>query len=301
MNEFARKREDRIHGVLSCLDRMLFRGYLPIMSGWSMARLLQRIDLQARGPVAPEPGTRATYGSGRASRCYDDLVKVSDGAWPSETPLRALAIYPLPPGSRGLPFFGEVFSLLADPCAFVREGAERHGPVARSRLMSRDLVLLSGPQTVDAFLDESNVRRTGVMPPHAAALFGAGVVNQIDARAHRVRKQHLVRSLDHAALAHFLPQIRALLRARLAGWHAARGVSLQKETVLATLELVLATFVGRSATDADHARCGRGIADIAAALFGFPMALPGMALRRAQAFTKGLRERRRPGIAVNAA
>jgi hypothetical protein len=82
MNEFARKREDRIHGVLSCLDRMLFRGYLPIMSGWSMARLLQRIDLQARGPVAPEPGTRATYGSGRASRCYDDLVKVPDGAWP---------------------------------------------------------------------------------------------------------------------------------------------------------------------------------------------------------------------------
>ena len=38
MNEFVRKHEDRIHGVLSCFDRMLFRGYLPIMSGWSMAQ-----------------------------------------------------------------------------------------------------------------------------------------------------------------------------------------------------------------------------------------------------------------------
>ena len=40
MNEFVGKHEDRIHGVLSCFDRMLFRGYLLIMSGWSMAQLL---------------------------------------------------------------------------------------------------------------------------------------------------------------------------------------------------------------------------------------------------------------------
>ena len=29
MKEFIRKYEDRIHGVLSCFDRMIFRGYLP--------------------------------------------------------------------------------------------------------------------------------------------------------------------------------------------------------------------------------------------------------------------------------
>ena len=36
MKEFIEKYNDRIHGVLSCFDRMLFRGYLPIMSGWQM-------------------------------------------------------------------------------------------------------------------------------------------------------------------------------------------------------------------------------------------------------------------------
>ena len=41
MREFIRKHEARIHGVLSCFDRMLFRGYLPIMSGWSMAQFLK--------------------------------------------------------------------------------------------------------------------------------------------------------------------------------------------------------------------------------------------------------------------
>ena len=45
MKEFVGKYGDRIHGVLSCFDRMLFRGYLPIMSGWAMAEFLNSLDL----------------------------------------------------------------------------------------------------------------------------------------------------------------------------------------------------------------------------------------------------------------
>jgi len=45
MKEFTSKYENRIHGVLSCFDRMLFRGYLPIMSGWAMAAFLYRLKI----------------------------------------------------------------------------------------------------------------------------------------------------------------------------------------------------------------------------------------------------------------
>ena len=45
MKQFISKYEDRIHGVLSCFDRMLFRGYLPIMSGWAMAEFLYRLKI----------------------------------------------------------------------------------------------------------------------------------------------------------------------------------------------------------------------------------------------------------------
>jgi hypothetical protein len=45
MKEFLRKHEDRIHSVLSCFDRMLFRRYLPIMSGWAMAQFLNILKL----------------------------------------------------------------------------------------------------------------------------------------------------------------------------------------------------------------------------------------------------------------
>src|SRR3989442_6223906 len=48
MKAFLDKYEDRIHGVLSCFDRMLFRGYLPIMSGWQMAQFFDSSGIRFR-------------------------------------------------------------------------------------------------------------------------------------------------------------------------------------------------------------------------------------------------------------
>ena len=48
MKAFIDKYEDRIHGVLSCFDRMLFRGYLPIMSGWQMAQFFNSRNIRFR-------------------------------------------------------------------------------------------------------------------------------------------------------------------------------------------------------------------------------------------------------------
>ena len=53
MDQFIRKHENRIHGVLSCFDRMLFRGYLPIMSGWTMAQFLAGLGLNSGRAEAP--------------------------------------------------------------------------------------------------------------------------------------------------------------------------------------------------------------------------------------------------------
>jgi len=48
MKAFIDKYEDRIHGALSCFDRMLFRGYLPIMSGWQMAQFFNSSGIRFR-------------------------------------------------------------------------------------------------------------------------------------------------------------------------------------------------------------------------------------------------------------
>jgi hypothetical protein len=48
MKEFLDKHKDRIYGVLSCFDRMLFRGYLSIMSGWQMVQFFNGSGIRFR-------------------------------------------------------------------------------------------------------------------------------------------------------------------------------------------------------------------------------------------------------------
>jgi 5'(3')-deoxyribonucleotidase len=47
MNLFVRKHEKKINATLGCFDRMLFRGYLPIQSGWAMSQFLKQKDIRS--------------------------------------------------------------------------------------------------------------------------------------------------------------------------------------------------------------------------------------------------------------
>ena len=48
MDIFVRKHQNKINGSLGCFDRMLFRGYLPIQSGWAMAQFLNQNKISFR-------------------------------------------------------------------------------------------------------------------------------------------------------------------------------------------------------------------------------------------------------------
>jgi len=48
MKEFIEKNRERIHGLLCCFDRMLFRGYLPIVTGWQMAQFFNSSGIRFR-------------------------------------------------------------------------------------------------------------------------------------------------------------------------------------------------------------------------------------------------------------
>lgn len=197
----------------------------------------------------------------------------------------------LPPGSTGWPLVGEALSFAADPFQFLSSRVAAHGPVVRSKILDKHLAILSGPDAAAAFIDEANVQREGGLPPHAAALFGAGVVNQVDGEAHRRRKRHLMSALDREALAHYLPDARRRLRARLAAWQAKGEVKLEEESGLATTEITFANFTGIEEPDATLSRFIAAYGDFAKALLGLPIAFPGTPLRRTQAFNEEMRAR----------
>lgn len=48
MDQFIGKHRDKLQDVLSCFDRVLFRGYPPFFSGWAMASFLKRRQIHRR-------------------------------------------------------------------------------------------------------------------------------------------------------------------------------------------------------------------------------------------------------------
>jgi hypothetical protein len=48
MEQFTLKHQAKIQATLGCFDRMLFRGYLPIQSGWAMAQFLNQKQVRFR-------------------------------------------------------------------------------------------------------------------------------------------------------------------------------------------------------------------------------------------------------------
>jgi hypothetical protein len=60
MESFVAKHAARIRGTLGCFDRVLFRGYLPLMSGWAMAEFLRskRIERFTLKPFLLEQAER---------------------------------------------------------------------------------------------------------------------------------------------------------------------------------------------------------------------------------------------------
>lgn len=71
MKEFVRRHEARIQGALSCLDRMLFGGCLPNMSGWPMAQFLRRLGA---GNASLEP-----FFIGHAERVQTHPIALAEG------------------------------------------------------------------------------------------------------------------------------------------------------------------------------------------------------------------------------
>ena len=46
MEAFVAKHAAKIRGTLCCFDRVLFRGYLPLRSGWAMADFLRSKQIE---------------------------------------------------------------------------------------------------------------------------------------------------------------------------------------------------------------------------------------------------------------
>ncbi|MGW6538161.1 cytochrome P450 [Streptomyces sp. NPDC055051] len=107
------------------------------------------------------------------------------------------------------------------------------GPV-RTRLLGRPTVALRGPDAIDHFYDERNVRRASALPgPVLDTLFGRGAVHTLDGEAHRVRKAMFLATLkDGAGVAALAEHVARHWSESVDDWRDGRPVVLFDETAL---------------------------------------------------------------------
>lgn len=190
---------------------------------------------------------------------------------------------PYPPGSTGLPGFGETLAFAKDPFGFIQERRARYGRVFRTSLLGHRTAILAGPEPIEAFYDPANVVRNGANPANFQALFGGpGVINNLDGAAHARRKESVSAALSREAIESYLPTMTRFVDVAFERWTSAGEISWNDELKRLAIETLGAVFASIE-SKSDLASLVKRCEAIAAAATALPIPLPGTR------YTKGIR------------
>src|SRR5256885_10393723 len=123
-----------------------------------------------------------------------------------------------PPGSLGLPFFGEALAFLKDPFAFTLARTRRHGNVWKTRILGDTVVFFAGPQAFEFFMNPAHFTREGGSPKFLQEILHPDAVPFLDGDRHKARKRLLLSAFTDAAIESYLPSVFTVIERFTARW-----------------------------------------------------------------------------------
>lgn len=129
--------------------------------------------------------------------------------------LRRWQLRRTPPGSMGLPLFGESLQYLTDPAGFVKARKDRYGPVFKTNLLFAPTVHLSG-EYAKLIIKQSCVG----WPRHWLQILGRTSMTAINGTRHKFQRQISVAAFTDKALASYLPVLQKITLEHLKAWVA---------------------------------------------------------------------------------
>ncbi|XP_066477163.1 cytochrome P450 26A1 [Tiliqua scincoides] len=127
---------------------------------------------------------------------------------------------PLPPGSMGLPFFGETLQLVLQRRRFLELKRRKYGPVYKTHLFGRPTVRVMGPENVRHVLLGEHRLVAVQWPASVRTILGAGCLSNLHDGRHKQRKKVIMRAFSREALEHYIPVIQEEVSACLKQWLA---------------------------------------------------------------------------------
>jgi cytochrome P450 len=185
-----------------------------------------------------------------------------------------------PPGSLGLPFFGEAFTFLKNPFAFTLDRTKQHGNVWKTRILGDTTVFFAGPKAFSFFMDEQNFTRENGSPKFMQELLHPDAVPFLDGDRHKTRKRLLLAAFTDAALDSYLPNIFAIVARFFDGWADGTERAIAHDLAQLGFDIADMLFAGADPMQSNAS----GAADFAAmnkGTFSPPINLPFTAYGRA--------------------
>ncbi|KAJ1141607.1 hypothetical protein NDU88_007935 [Pleurodeles waltl] len=128
---------------------------------------------------------------------------------------------PLPPGTMGLPFFGETLQLVLQRRKFLQMKRRKYGCIYKTHLFGRPTVRVMGAENVKAILLGEHRLVSVQWPASVRTILGGGCLSNLhDSSLHKNRKRVIMQAFSREALEHYIPVIEEEVRGSLAQWLA---------------------------------------------------------------------------------
>lgn len=185
----------------------------------------------------------------------------ADPFWPTRRPLRVATCAvngsgrptPLPPGPKGLPIVGSLIPYYRNPYEFLRLNADRYGDVYRVPLPIHDLIVVSHPDDVAAFMDDTSGRYSMFGTTQWLFRWIGRSVPTLEGEMSRERRKMLLPMFGRRHLARVADVLSEEFVDRIGRWgqwaDTSKPVNLQHEIAQVTLPAFLRTMFSTSISD----------------------------------------------------
>ncbi|XP_056658427.1 cytochrome P450 26A1 isoform X2 [Monodelphis domestica] len=193
---------------------------------------------------------------------------------------------PLPPGTMGLPFFGETLQMVLQRRKFLQMKRRKYGFIYKTHLFGRPTVRVMGADNVRQILLGEHRLVSVHWPASVRTILGSGCLSNLHDSLHKKRKKLIMQAFNREALQCYVPVIAEEIKNALERWLQCgdSGLLVYPEVKRLMFRIAMRILLGcesGSATDGDSEReLVEAFEEMTRNLFSLPIDVPFSGLYR---------------------
>ncbi|KAG6596805.1 Cytochrome P450 87A3, partial [Cucurbita argyrosperma subsp. sororia] len=190
----------------------------------------------------------------------------------------------LPPGSMGFPLLGETFQFFApntssDVPPFIRNRVDRYGPIFRTSLVGRPLIVSTDPDFNHFIFQQEGHLFQSWYPSTFTEILGRKNVGSLHGFMHKFVKNMVLHLVGPENLRKMISEVEAVATTRLTQWSSLESVELKDETASMIFNLTAKKLISYDSENSEENLRDNFVAFIQG-LISFPLNVFGTAYNK---------------------